>query len=59
MKLKEVLNRNYRKQLENIRLESRKKAVCGVNFKPGTLGFVHTEKDQMGTNFQQYYGRSQ
>lgn len=58
MKLKEVLNRNYRKKKENIRLESRKNQ-SGVNFKPGTLGFVCTEEGQMGTNFQQYYGRSQ
>lgn len=50
MKLKEVFNRNYRKRLENIRLESRKKAKSGVNFKPGTLGFLHTEKGQRETN---------
>lgn len=55
MKLKELLKRNYRKQLENIRLErKKKKAKSGVNFKPGTLGFVHIEKGLMRTNFQQY-----
>lgn len=31
-----------------------KKAKSGVNFKPGTLGFVHIEKGLMRTNFQQY-----